>query len=396
MRLFTRKKDIADDPEVYGKIYIFGKPIKHDRFILIISLSLAIILFFSGVYFKLYMSYITLSALLISVYSIVSFPYIFYKILENNERRRIEDEYISFLRDLAEALSSGMSLHQALKHVSEIGYTALGKFIRKLYVWVSWGIDFRRAFEMFNKYFEGYREIRRANNVILETYISGGDLAKILKTLSDDLENIRDLEKLRASYMRQQTLVMYIIYVVFIGMLIGILTMLKPMMMQLVQTGEGGFGVSFGKIDYGMLKNVLGISIIVEAFSIAIINGYIESNRISGSFRHLAITTFIAVLVYIFFIIPPSVMIDITMPIAPFSGMPIEMTIKVGVDMKPITTTARIEVLGPSTYLIDYVDVVSGAGRYTFTPSSSGKYTIKVTVNYGGNRYTEVKEITVS
>jgi len=314
--------------------------------------------------------------------------------MDSSEKRKIEDEYISFLRDFAEALSSGMALQQALKHVSEIGYPSLGKFIRKLYYWISWGVDFRKAFEMFNKYFEEFKNIKRANNVILETYISGGDLAKILKTLADDLESIRDLEKLRVSYMRQQTLVMYVVYLVFIGMLIGILYILKPMLLQFSQSG--GFGISFGGINFGMLKNVLGISIVMESLSIAIINGYIESNKISGSFKHLAITSFIALLVYIIFILPPSVMIDFRLPVLSYSGSEMDIGISVAVDMNPITTTAKIEVIGPSTYIQNYIDIVDGKGSFKFVPQSPGEYTIKLTVEYGGKRYVETRKINVS
>jgi len=394
MKRFGRYKEVAEDPETYGKIYVFGKYIKYDKFILIICAIFSSIILTFGIIFRLYMHYITLSALIISVYSILTFPYIFYKAMESNEKRKIEDEYISFLRDFAEALSSGMVLQQALKHVSEIGYPSLGKFIKKLYYWISWGVDFRKAFEMFNKYFEDLKNIKRANNVILETYISGGDLAKILKTLADDLESIRELEKLRVSHMRQQTLVMYVVYFVFIGMLIGIIYILKPMLLQFSQTG--GFGVSFGGINFGMLKNILGISIIMESLSIAIINGYIESNKLSGSFKHLIITTFIAVIVYILFILPPSVMIDLTLPVIIYAGNEMDIRISVAVDMNPITTTAKVEVIGPFTYLQNYVDIVEGKGSFRFIPQVSGDYIIKVMVEYGGSKYVETRKITVS
>jgi len=393
MKEFRKDKEVVEDPETYKKIRILDQYVRYDKFILIISVSLAAIILALGIAFQLYLSYITLSALIISVYSIAVLPYIFYKALEGNEKKKIEDEYISFLRDFSEALSSGMILHQALKHVSEIGYPALGKFIKKLYYWISWGIDFRKAFEMFNKYFEDFKNIRRTNYVILETYISGGDLTKILKSLADDLESIRDLEKLRVSYMRQQTLVMYVVFFVFIGMLIGILYMLKPMILQFSQTQ--GFGIGFGKLDFGMLKSVLGVSIIMEAISIAIINGYIESNKISGSFKHLAITSFVAILVYVIFILPPSVMIDLTLPIINYAGNEMDIGIKVSVDMRPINATAKLEIIGPSTYIPVYLNITDGIASFRFVPQNPGDYTIKVTVEYGGKKYTESRKITV-
>jgi len=394
MKIFGKYNEVAEDPETYGKIRIFNKYIRYDRFILIISIIFSLIILVFGIIFKLYLDYTTLSALIVAVYSILAFPYMFYKAMEGNMKKRIEDEYISFLRDFAEALSSGMVLQQALKHVSEMGYPTLGKFIRKLYYWISWGVDFRKAFDMFNKYFEEFRNIKRANNVILETYISGGDLAKILKTLADDLESIKDLEKLRISYMSQQTLVMYVVYFVFIGMLIGVLYILRPMLVQFSQSG--GFGISFGSINFGMLKNILGVSIFMESLSIAIINGYIESNKISGSFKHLAITTFIALLVYVIFILPPSVTINLNLPVLIYSGSEVNIGISAAVDMNPITTIAKIEIMGPSTYIQNYVSIVDGKGSFKFVPQNSGEYTIRVSIEYGGRMYSETEKISVS
>jgi len=388
-----KDKEVIEDPETYKKIRIFGRYVKYDKFVLIISLPLSLIILVLGIMLQLYLSYVTLSALIISVYSIAVLPYIFYKALESNEKRKIEDEYISFLRDFAEALSSGMILHQALKHVSEIEYPTLGKFIKKLYYWISWGIDFRRAFEMFNGYFEDLKNIKRANYVILETYISGGDLAKTLRSIAEDLESIRDLEKLKVSYLRQQTLVMYVVFFIFVGMLIGIIYMLKPMLSQFYALG--GFGFGFGGIDFGMLKNILAISIIMEAISIAIINGYIELNKISGSFKHLAITSFVAVLVYVIFILPPSVTIEITLPIISYVDNEMYIGIRVLVDAKPINTVAKLEIIGPSIYVWDYVNIINGRGSFTFIPRSSGDYIIKVTVDYKGKKYTESKKISV-
>jgi len=393
MKEFKRDREVIEDPETYKKIRILDQYIRYDKFILIVSISSSLVILVLGIAFQLYLNYLTLSALIISVYSIAVLPYIFYKALDSSEKRKIEDEYISFLRDFSEALSSGMILHQALKHVSEVGYPTLGKFIRKLYYWISWGIDFRKAFEMFNKYFEDFKNIKRANYVILETYISGGDLARILRSLADDLESIRDLEKLRVSYMRQQTLVMYVVFFVFVGMLIGILYMLKPMILQFSQTE--GFGIGFGKIDFGMLKSILGISIIMVSISIAIINGYIESNKISGSFRHLAITSFVAVLVYVIFILPPSVMIDLRLPIVNYAGNEMDIGIKVSVDMRPINATAKLEVIGPSTYISTYLNITDGTASFRFVPQTSGDYNIRITVEYGGRKYTESRKITV-
>ncbi|MEM4772750.1 MAG: type II secretion system F family protein, partial [Nanoarchaeales archaeon] len=290
---------------------------------------------------------------------------------------------------------SGMTLQQALKNISDIGYSELGKFIKKLYVWISWGIDFKKAFEMFNSYFRDNKEIRRANAVILETYIAGGDFSKTLKSVADDIESIRELEKFRISYLRQQVLVMYIVYVVFIGLLIGILQILKPMMVQF-SSNIGGFGVGFQTVDIKMMKNVLSIAIIMEALSIGIINGYIESNRISSSFKHIAITLSIAIISIVLFILPPLVNIEINIPAFNTINDLIEIKIKIYVDMKPLENNyANINIIGPES-IYDRIYVYFGEASYIFVPKIPGTYEITVSINYMGNNYKESRKITVS
>ncbi|MEM1688234.1 MAG: type II secretion system F family protein [Nanopusillaceae archaeon] len=388
-------KNIAPDPELYEKFVIFGYSIRQEKFILLLSIFFSVIILIFGIFFKLYINYITLAILIILVYFISAFPYIFYKTLDNQKKNKILDEYISFLRSLSESLSSGMTLQQALKNISDIGYSELGKFIKKLYVWISWGIDFKKAFEMFNSYFRDNKEIRRANAVILETYIAGGDFSKTLKSVADDIESIRELEKFRISYLRQQVLVMYIVYVVFIGLLIGILQILKPMMVQF-SSNIGGFGVGFQTVDIKMMKNVLSIAIIMEALSIGIINGYIESNRISSSFKHIAITLSIAIISIVLFILPPLVNIEINIPAFNTINDLIEIKIKIYVDMKPLENNyANINIIGPES-IYDRIYVYFGEASYIFVPKIPGTYEITVSINYMGNNYKESRKITVS
>lgn len=388
-------KDIAPDPELYEKIVIFRYSIKYEKFILILSIIFSTFILFLGILFQLHLNYTTLGILIIVVYSILAFPYMFYKVMDNNRKEKITDEYISFLRSLSESLSSGMTLQQALKHLSEIGYPELGKFIKKLYIWISWGIDFKRAFEMFNSYFKDNKEIRRANNVILETYVAGGDLAKTLKSIADDIESIRELEKFRVSHLKQQVLVMYVVYVVFIGLLIGILQILRPLIVQFTGNIEG-FGIGFQTIDIGMMRNVLMIAIIMEALSIGIINGYIESNKFSASFKHFVITLSIAIFSIVFFILPPLVTIDITVPVFNTVNNVVEVKIKAYADMKPLENTyINININGPISFT-DRVFMYFGETVYHFIPNAPGTYEITVSVNYLGRTYRESRRINVT
>ncbi|MEM4772751.1 MAG: hypothetical protein QW648_01935, partial [Nanoarchaeales archaeon] len=87
-------KNIAPDPELYEKFVIFGYSIRQEKFILLLSIFFSVIILIFGIFFKLYINYITLAILIILVYFISAFPYIFYKTLDNQKKNKILDEYI--------------------------------------------------------------------------------------------------------------------------------------------------------------------------------------------------------------------------------------------------------------------------------------------------------------
>ena len=371
---------VKEGPEEYNKISFFGYKIKKDKFVLIISIFSAIILFYFGILFQLYLDYFTLSALILVVFSTITLPYTFYKALEGSIVKKIKENYPSFLRDLSEALSSGMTIVQALRHVSEVDYGPLTKFIKKLYAWLSWGMEFSKAFEKFNMYFEDLPEIKRANYIILEAYISGGNIDKVLKTVANDLESIQELNKLRSAYVSQQVLVLYVVYFVFIGLMIMLKEVLEPLIFQqnLLQIAEQTFSFVTTPVDFGYFKFIATLAIIIEGILIAFIIGVSETGEVKRGFKHLPITLISAIIAVLIFILPEKV--SITISVYPSSniyiGQKVNIEVSISVDANPVDNeVVMISIHGPETYT-KIITLDKGKATYVFEPQIAGEYNI--------------------
>ncbi|BBL45594.1 archaeal flagellar protein FlaJ [Nanobdella aerobiophila] len=393
--------DISD-PENYKKIKFLGKEIKESRLILILSTIGSLLILTIGLLFRLYENYISLSILIIVVYLVGGAPYMAYKYMEDKINENIIDNYPYFLSQLSDSISSGLSIVDALNYTSNLDFGYLSRYVRKLYSWLKWGLPFEKAFTLFNLYFYDLPDIRRTNYVILESYIGGGDLSKSLKRIYTDLENSRDLDKLRKSYVSQQVMVLYSIYVIFIGLMISILNTIQPLInSQLIAaTVKSSFSLFSSSINYGWLKFISGLSIILVGISVSITSGIAESGKFSTSMKHLAINVFIGLLAVIIFILPTKV--NFTLDIYPTNAYiynPITIQIYGSANSNPLNNVpVTLSIVGINTNYQSTQVFILNNGFYSYSTefNQSGEYLVDAKMRYQGKLYNKDEYINVT
>jgi len=172
-------------------------------------------------------------------------PYFILSYFEYQKIKVIEDQLPNFLLDLAEAQKAGMSLPKALKIVSNTDYGRLTPEIKKISDQMSWGIPIQDALERFGWKMRKSHMIRRVVRILIESYESGGDIRKTMETTAEDITAVKDAEKERKSMMFQHVMVMYAIYFIFIGIIIGLSGTLIPMLEMNVDSSQMGGILSF-------------------------------------------------------------------------------------------------------------------------------------------------------
>jgi flagellar protein FlaJ len=195
-------------------------------------------------------------------------PFAFFSYFEYNKIKSMEDQLPLFLLDLSEAQKIGMTLPEALKQVSKTDYGKLTEEISKIDYQLSWGIPTQEAMNNFALRLRKSKLIGRVVRIINEAYSSGGDIARTMEATASDITAIKEAEKERRAVTYQHMLIMYAIYYIFIGIVIGLSQTLIPLMNLNVQSGIAGNIMAFSDPCEGCLNNAGIFCINCSIFSI--------------------------------------------------------------------------------------------------------------------------------
>ena len=130
-------------------------------------------------------------------------PYLSLNFISFREIKNAEEEYPNFLRDIAQNVSAGMTLPQAIQTSSDSEYGALSKYIRKLNIWLSWSTPFPKAWQKFTDLLHKSELIVRINNIVLESFHTGGDVKTTLNSLAEDVNLLKQMESEKKSVMKE-------------------------------------------------------------------------------------------------------------------------------------------------------------------------------------------------
>lgn len=172
-------------------------------------------------------------------------PYAFLSYFEYKKIKSIEDQLPLFLLDLSEAQKIGMTLPEALKQVSKTDYGKLTEEIKKIDYQLSWGISTQEAMSNFAIKLKKSKLIGRVIRIINEAYSSGGDIGRTMEATASDITEIKEAEKERRAVTYEHMLIMYAIYYIFIGIVIGLSQTLIPLMNLNIQSGIAGGIMTF-------------------------------------------------------------------------------------------------------------------------------------------------------
>lgn len=150
-----------------------------------------------------------------------------YKYNEYKKIKKIENLFPRYLRDVAENISTGMTLPQAMRTAAKNDYGELTPYAKSLSAKIGWGIPFEIILMDFANN-TGSKTMKRNVQTIIETHRSGGTIDTVLKSVAQSLQELERIKRERASSIYAQMINGYLIYVVFLGVMIGLATILVP------------------------------------------------------------------------------------------------------------------------------------------------------------------------
>lgn len=240
----------------------------------------------------------------------VVLPLFIYRYRRYRRIQEIEKRFPDYLRDLADAINSGMTLPQAVKHVSKNEYGVFTPYARKIAISVDWGISFEKALEYTGEEI-GSKILKRAISTLIQTYRSGGKAAESLIAITESLKEIRKLKEERATQVYSQTMQNYIIYFIFLAIIVLLVKYLLPLMVypekmlssgvlpsrgiSLPGVGSVSMGIGFNPIateKFEIYKQMFLWLVIIEGIFSGLATGKMaEGSFIAGLKHSLALTT---------------------------------------------------------------------------------------------------------
>ena len=246
----------------------------------------------------------------------VIIPLFIYRYRRYRKIQEIEKRFPDYLRDLADAINSGMTLTQAVKHVSENEYGAFTPYARKIAISVDWGISFEKALEYVGEEI-GSKILKRAISTLIQTYRSGGKAAESLISVTESLKEIRKLKEERASQVYSQAIQNYMIYFLFLAIIVMLVKFLLPFMISpekmfsatflssntaLPGVGNIGMGINFNPVTSGeleMFKQLFLWLVVIEGIFSGLATGKMAEGSFIAGLKHALILTTIGYVVMV-------------------------------------------------------------------------------------------------
>lgn len=264
---------------------------KKEKIIVIISIIPALLMFVMNfIYFR---ETTTIFAMLnVLGASMILGPFLVIKYREYKRKKEIENRFPDFLRDVAEAVGSGMNLPKAIISTKDNDYGPLSPHVRKMVAQVDWGIKFETILTKFADEI-GSGLLRRTTSTIVEAHSSGGNIQDTLKNVSNTSLEIEKLKKERSSQIFSQMITGYMIFFIFLGVMIGLQLFLIPSLsfqeeaqVEGMELGGGGLGQEGSKQLYSEMFQWL---IIIQGAFSGIAIGKMAEGSVLGGIRHSVI-----------------------------------------------------------------------------------------------------------
>ena len=206
----------------------------------------------------------------------------------NNSRwlRGVEDNIPRLLRDVTEAVTSGVPLVEALEDASTGDYGPVSKPLEAAMVKFSLTSDFEWALTWLGEKLKR-PTAKRMCSILIEAYESGGKIIDILGSSVELFTSLAEYREEKASNMRPYIFVVYLGVFVFLTISCVVLVQfLGPLAVAAMNPQEGQAALLHNVLDMDYYKSILFWAAVIEALTGGIVAGRMSGGRIKAGLVH--------------------------------------------------------------------------------------------------------------
>lgn len=228
-----------------------------------------------------------------------AFPFVFTIISETKIAAEKEEMFLEFCRNLVESVRTGTPINRAIFNVKNKQYGVLSENVRKLANQISIGIPLGKALQTFSKDVQN-STISKALTLIGQAEKSGGEIGRILESVTEAVGAVDKLKKERKAAISALVVQGYIIFFVFIVIILVLQFQILPSMVDIAPAGGdlgGAIGIGVGGGGAPMDADKIASSFIYLLLVQGLFSGLVIGKLSEGSFKTGVRHSFILMLI---------------------------------------------------------------------------------------------------
>jgi flagellar protein FlaJ len=227
------------------------------------------------------------------------FPPAAVNVIDSSWRAAIDKNIPKFLREVAEAGRSGLTLTRAIEVSAQRKYGPLSKELQRVVAQLSWGISLEESLKSFAERADTMLG-RRTAQLIIEVSRSGGDVQEVLESINKHINDLYMLERERKSAMRPYLAIVYVAAIIFLATdLLLIKTFFSEIAkLQQLQTEAGTGALLSISLDVPTLVKVLFHTAIIQGFFGGLVAGKMGEGTVGSGLKHCLILIAISFLAF--------------------------------------------------------------------------------------------------
>ncbi len=225
---------------------------------------------------------------------------------EYKKRRedRIQSQIPDFLKKLASTNETGMTLRDSIKLMtrSDIG---LSKEIKKIRNDIEWGLAVNEALVRFANRVKTHI-VSRSVTLLTKANESSGDIGEVLNVAARDASAEQELKAERRINMFIYVVIIYISFLVFVGIIYIIST---TFLQEMVKAGEKVSGTGGGAVPLSLTREKLNVynrmffhGALIQGFSSGLIAGVMGEGSVLSGLKHSVIMITIGYILFTLFV----------------------------------------------------------------------------------------------
>ncbi|WP_319507334.1 type II secretion system F family protein [uncultured Methanolobus sp.] len=235
---------------------------------------------------------------------IVMVPLSIFHELKARRKRKLENSFPDFLKKLASTNETGMTLRDAIRLMAKSDTDSLSKEIKKIWHDIFWGLEINDGLIRFANRLRT-QVVTRSLSLITKANESSGDIGEVLMVAARDASSEQGMKRERGMSMMIYIVIIYISFMVFVGVIYVIsttfLTEMAEAGQQMASSGStaGGF---LGNFDLEYYTRLFKHASILQGLSSGLMAGAMGEGSVLSGLKHSTIMIAIGYTIFTLFI----------------------------------------------------------------------------------------------